>query len=295
MALLLLLMMMVGALDGPTMVESQPRKKLPGSATNSVGRNPPPSIRVIETISAPPPMPMPPPVITYRTETFRPPAVPRPPLVPAPPPDWAIAKQPKLEKFYPTDLRKARVEGVSTVNLAFDATGKVDSCRVRPAPDAGPFDTAACAAGVKFRFRPFGHHGGSVAVRIVWRLDGVKLVRAVRFTGPKLLNDEELFNPDDYPAPALRREQQGATTVRLSVDTSGRPNECVIYGSSGSVYLDQASCSVMMRSRYASALDEFGTPISGSVMRRIVWRLPDDVPDQGAGSYSPRVNGSSPN
>lgn len=286
-------LLMMGALDGATIVASQPNKMAPGDTRNIVARKPPPSIQGAETVRAPSPKPIPPPVITYRTETYAPPAPPTSPT-PAPPPNWAIVKQPKLENFYPKDLRKAKVEGVSTVNLAFDAKGKILSCRVRRASDAGPFDTAACEAGGQLRIRSFGPYGGSAGVRIFWRLDGVKLVQAVPSTGPKLLNDEELFSDDDYPAPALRREQQGATTIRLSVDTNGRPDECVILGSSGSVYLDQTSCRVMMRGRFASALDEFGAPISSLVMRRVVWRLPNDVPGKIPGSYPPTVNGSSP-
>lgn len=79
---------------------------------------------------------------------------------------------------------------------------------------------------------------------------------------------------DDYPAAAIRAEQEGRVSVLLSVDATGRVTDCSVTQSSGSALLDTTTCSLFKRrSRFIPAADANGTPIPGSYAMSREWRL----------------------
>lgn len=81
----------------------------------------------------------------------------------------------------------------------------------------------------------------------------------------------------DYPASAIRAEQQGTTGFRLTVGTDGHVTGCDVTSSSGSPALDQATCRIMRsRARFTPARDDHGNPTTDSVSSRIRWVLPAD-------------------
>jgi protein TonB len=82
----------------------------------------------------------------------------------------------------------------------------------------------------------------------------------------------------DYPADAVRNEEEGTVRVRLSVGTDGRVTGCTVVGSSGSSSLDRATCSVLQRkARFTPAKDQNGNPIADTVMAPpIRWQLLDN-------------------
>ena len=80
----------------------------------------------------------------------------------------------------------------------------------------------------------------------------------------------------DYPASALRSEEQGATRFRLSVGPDGKVKECTVTGSSGSSSLDAATCRIMKsRARFTPARDSTGNTTGDTVNSTIRWVLPD--------------------
>ncbi|QDP20214.1 TonB family protein [Sphingomonas xanthus] len=86
-----------------------------------------------------------------------------------------------------------------------------------------------------------------------------------------------LFSTDDYPQSAIRNEEQGTTSVRLTIGTDGRVSDCTVTGSSGSSSLDSTTCSILRRrARFTPAKDQAGNPISDTTTTRIRWQLPDD-------------------
>jgi periplasmic protein TonB len=88
-------------------------------------------------------------------------------------------------------------------------------------------------------------------------------------------NLQTYFSPDDYPAPALRAEAQGVTSVRLIIGPDGRVSDCVVTASSGTAALDAATCRILhTRARYFPARDATGTATSGGDEGRIRWTLP---------------------
>jgi TonB family protein len=100
-----------------------------------------------------------------------------------------------------------------------------------------------------------------------------------------------LIAGDDYPASALRAEEQGQVDYRLLVAADGRPAGCTILASSGSASLDSATCRLAtLRMRFAPARDWKGRAIAAWVVGRVVWRIedppqppPEPPPDGGDG------------
>ena len=79
---------------------------------------------------------------------------------------------------------------------------------------------------------------------------------------------------DDYPASALRDEEQGTTGFRLTVGPDGRVANCSVTSSSGSAALDTTTCRIMSsRARFTPARDSNGQPTTDTVSARITWRI----------------------
>jgi protein TonB len=79
---------------------------------------------------------------------------------------------------------------------------------------------------------------------------------------------------DDYPASALRNEEEGTTGFRLTVGADGRVTNCVVTSSSGSAALDNATCRIMRsRARFTPARDSNGNNTTDTVNARITWRI----------------------
>ena len=88
------------------------------------------------------------------------------------------------------------------------------------------------------------------------------------------VNLGSLISNDDYPAEALRNEQQGTVGFRLVVGTDGRVTGCTITSSSGHASLDSTTCRLLTaRARFTPARDSRGRPTTDSVSARIVWRI----------------------
>lgn len=87
-----------------------------------------------------------------------------------------------------------------------------------------------------------------------------------------------LVTPDDYPAEAAEKGEEGAVGFRLEVAANGRVTSCTITQSSGSASLDSTTCRLMQtRARFTPARDSRGRPTADAVASRIVWRLPEHL------------------
>lgn len=79
----------------------------------------------------------------------------------------------------------------------------------------------------------------------------------------------------DYPAAALRSEDEGTTRFRLTVAPDGKVSACTVTQSSGSRVLDEATCRIMKRrARFTPARGSDGRPTSDTVGSAIRWELP---------------------
>jgi len=90
----------------------------------------------------------------------------------------------------------------------------------------------------------------------------------------------------DYPAAALRTEQQGQVDVVLDVSREGRVTGCLVTSSSGSSSLDSTTCALFVRrARFEPARDQSGNAIPDRVRTGVIWSLPPEpepVPPGGA-------------
>lgn len=82
---------------------------------------------------------------------------------------------------------------------------------------------------------------------------------------------------NDYPSRALREELEGTTRFRLIVSADGRTSHCEVRESSGSLALDQTTCStIRRRARFNPAIDHQGAAIEGSWTSAVRWQIPTD-------------------
>ena len=92
-----------------------------------------------------------------------------------------------------------------------------------------------------------------------------------------LANLGSYLSPDDYPAAAMRNNEQGRVAFSLDVGADGRVTACRVRQSSGSAALDSATCRIMRsRARFAPARDAQGVPTTGSADAAVTWALPPD-------------------
>src|SRR5688500_1715134 len=83
-----------------------------------------------------------------------------------------------------------------------------------------------------------------------------------------------LISNDDYPAEALRRDEQGTVGFRVSVGADGMVTGCTVTSSSGSAILDSTTCRLISeRARFTPARDRKGRPVADGATARIVWRI----------------------
>jgi TonB family protein len=87
-----------------------------------------------------------------------------------------------------------------------------------------------------------------------------------------------LFSTDDYPAEALRKDEQGTVAVNVVLRDDGRVKRCDVTTSSGSASLDEATCSIIKeRGNFPPIRDRSGV-VKNDYTARIRWMLPDAGP-----------------
>lgn len=78
---------------------------------------------------------------------------------------------------------------------------------------------------------------------------------------------------NDYPTDT---HQQGTTRYRLLIAPTGRVARCEITASSGSKWLDEATCrNLTRRARFAPATNSKGEAIDGTYEGMMRWYIPD--------------------
>jgi TonB family protein len=90
-------------------------------------------------------------------------------------------------------------------------------------------------------------------------------------------NLAQYVTADDYPAAAIRNNEQGRVAFSLAIDANGRVTNCAITTSSGSAALDMATCRIMRsRARYTPARDANGKAIASQDRAAVSWVLPKE-------------------
>lgn len=95
---------------------------------------------------------------------------------------------------------------------------------------------------------------------------------AAQTAGPTpLTNPGSWITSADYPAIALRANEEGAVGFALDVGADGRVRSCTITASSGSPALDERTCSlIVQRARFSATF--------GIYRSRVLWKIPRDLP-----------------
>ncbi|HVQ09955.1 MAG TPA: energy transducer TonB [Allosphingosinicella sp.] len=89
------------------------------------------------------------------------------------------------------------------------------------------------------------------------------------------------FTTDDYPAAALRGEEEGSVFFRLDIAPSGRVAACTVTASSGSAALDNAACRILRaRVRAVPARDARGNAVADTISSSIHFILPWTRPER---------------
>ncbi|WP_344707208.1 energy transducer TonB [Sphingomonas swuensis] len=79
----------------------------------------------------------------------------------------------------------------------------------------------------------------------------------------------------DYPADAIRNEEQGRVLVRFWVSAEGLATSCAVRQSSGSALLDRTTCEILQRrARFDPARDKAGAAMAAPSFAEIRWVIP---------------------
>jgi len=86
----------------------------------------------------------------------------------------------------------------------------------------------------------------------------------------------QYLSADDYPAAALRNNEQGRVQFILDIGADGRVTTCAVTETSGSATLDSTTCRIMRsRPRYTPARNALGRPVADRDRGAVRWALPD--------------------
>jgi protein TonB len=101
--------------------------------------------------------------------------------------------------------------------------------------------------------------------------------QGVAISPPKpAMRQDGLIGRSAYPTEALRKRQEGKTTLAVHVSSKGRVTTCSIAESSGSSSLDDASCAFVRHVRFDPARDENGRAVEADTRFPMTWNLPKD-------------------
>ena len=110
---------------------------------------------------------------------------------------------------------------------------------------------------------------------VSWGMD-VKLIDSLKTLPVQQGGVSSLFSTDDYPASAVRNEEQGTSGVRVWVSKEGKVSDCQVVEKSGIDALDRQTCHIILsRAKFAPATTKAGDAIASPSFHRIRWVLPD--------------------
>lgn len=94
-------------------------------------------------------------------------------------------------------------------------------------------------------------------------------------------NIASFISDDDYPASAIRNEEQGTVAFAVDVTPQGAVAGCRVEKSSGSEALDGTTCRIITeRARFKPARDSRNRAVADVFKGRIMWRLPEPQPGE---------------
>lgn len=192
--------------------------------------------------------------------------------------------------------------GLEPVNMIAEievsGNGRAKSCRTAQSTGYPELDNAVCKAFLatatfevdrnpagKFLETVARGLPGIVLISVDYAIDGTGQSSELRrnagsFAGATPVQGWTWIKNDDYPAMAIRENQQGVVGFEVGV-AAGRAIFCNVTLSSGSDILDKASCNLAMkRAIFSQARDVDGKPVLGITNHRFRWVLPVEQPQR---------------
>ena len=184
---------------------------------------------------------------------------------------------------YPLEARQRDEQGTVGFRVSVAPNGRGRDCRVLASSGSRSLDRTTCEIlEERVRFTPARDAAGravpdSFAGRVQWALPppdpDAPPVRAW-----PVQNIANYFSVDDYPAEAIRREEQGRVEFAVEIGPDGRVTRCHVMVSSGSRLLDLRTCQVMLvRARFEPARDAAGNPVADVFGTSVIWRIPGSI------------------
>jgi TonB family protein len=107
-----------------------------------------------------------------------------------------------------------------------------------------------------------------------WSIGDEFASRVVTAALPAKGSLQGVITPNDYPRPALSREQEGTVGLTLLVDVDGRVPDCGVDETSGVPFLDLSSCYfITHRAQFRPAIGRNGQPVRSTYPVKITWRI----------------------
>lgn len=155
---------------------------------------------------------------------------------------------------------RAREDGVSTIGTRLAVnTSRADESFVLAQMPALMKTLDTCAADLRKVWKVWDYEKGGTEA-------GLK-------EGPSG-NLTRLFDPDDYPAISILKDQVGSVAFALLIDEQGKVADCTVTQTSGLAALDAQSCAVVKaRGKFKPAVGLDGKPSKSAYFQRITWAL----------------------
>jgi TonB family protein len=148
------------------------------------------------------------------------------------PPSWSVKPSgADLERYYPADARRKRLEGLVTIRCRVQVDQTLSACRVLSESPAGVgFGEATVKVAEVFRMHPETVDGkadaaGEVDIPITWKL----VVLAPATEGPRWMQKPSGADiARNYPHKARLDDVEGDTVMECLVRLDGTVSDCVI-------------------------------------------------------------------
>jgi TonB family protein len=168
---------------------------------------------------------------------------------------------------YPKESLDAAEAGTTVLRYVVETDGSLHDVQVERSSGWPRLDQAALEALVKCKGRPALVNGVRMQsfgrFNYNWRPGNAAALQADAAAGCR----------PSYPVEAVRKELQGKTTLRMSLDDKGTLVKIELVQSSGSGLLDAAAMSGLATCRFSVARDPNGTPIASDFNIEYVWKL----------------------
>ncbi|MFW2829104.1 energy transducer TonB [Sphingomonas sp. ID0503] len=147
------------------------------------------------------------------------------------------------------------------------------SATISPSPEAGTMTVLQAPCSSAFIYKAESAEG-----QIIQFLLGPAARSLSHSSGEPVLyggREQQLISVDDYPPDALSAGAEGLTAVKMAMGADGRPVDCAVIRSSGSVSLDRATCTLLkQRFRRVRSVGPNGKPLANHVRLSHFWVLP---------------------